>query len=71
MGDILRLPVAMRRAGFWMVWSLLMFEGEVFGNQMGAAWRKSDRTIPRSTESVTTYGPSFFRMQPLVVGSIE
>ena len=37
MGDILRQPVAMRRAEFWMVWSLLMFEGDVLGNQMGAA----------------------------------
>ena len=37
--------MAIRRAEFWMVCSLLIFEGDVLGNQMGAAYKKSDRTI--------------------------
>ena len=36
-GGIPRQPVAMRRAEFLMIWSVLMFEDEVLGNQMRAA----------------------------------
>ena len=42
MDDILTLPVAIRRALFWIVWSLLRVEGEALGYQMGAAEVNND-----------------------------
>ena len=40
-------PVIRRKAEFWMRWSLAMFEGLQFGNQIGAAKLKVDSTSAR------------------------
>ena len=35
--------IGIRRAEFWIVWSFWLRNGEMLGNQMGAAYMKRDR----------------------------